>query len=115
MHRGRENHACATRGKDVFVIGGEESNANSIDIWNGKFWKYLIGPIGGTFLRLFSQNKNIYLFGGWEKQIITSITNKIWKIDPNNTFTNVGETSMSRIDYTLFSIPSGFLTNCGGT
>ena len=48
MIKGREDHAGALRGKEVFVIGGEVSIRNSLEIWNGKEWSYSIVPIGAT-------------------------------------------------------------------
>ena len=66
MIKGRQEHACAMRGKDVFVIGGEVSIRNSLEVWTGKIWSYAIVPIGATRLKLISQGRNVYLFGGWE-------------------------------------------------
>ena len=112
MQRGREYHACGVRGKDVFVIGGEQGNIdNSIEIWNGATWKYSKSTIGGTYLKIFSQGSNIYLFGGlWNG----ANSDQIWKIDRDNKFSKAGRMSMPRRDYALFSVPRNFLTNCKG-
>ena len=64
MIKGREGHACAMQGKDVFVIGGEVSTRSSLEVWNGKSWSYSIGQIGATELQLISQGRQLYLFGG---------------------------------------------------
>ena len=113
MQRGREYHACGVRGKDVFVIGGEQGKiANSIEIWNGAKWKYSISQIGGTYLKILSQGSNIYLFGGLLEN--GTLSAQIWKIDRDNTFSKAGRMSMPRRDYALFSVPRSFLTNCKG-
>ena len=116
MRRGRENHACAMRDTDVFVIGGEVSEKNSIEIWNGRNWAYSVGPIGATYLKLISQGRNLYLFGGWEEPIghTAKLYNKIWKINDKNEFFVVGNTAIARTLYALFTLPYGFLTNCQG-
>ena len=122
MRRGRENHACAMRDTDVFVIGGEVSEKNSIEIWNGRNWAYSIGPIGATYLKLISQGRNLYLFGGWEDAVQNyiylfvnkNLFNKIWKINDQNEFDVVGNTAIARRQYALFTVPYGYLTNCQG-
>ena len=111
MRKGRQSHACAMRGKDVFVIGGEVSTRNSLEVWDGNIWSYSIGPIGVTRLQLISQGRYLYLFGGWEDG---KLNNKIWKIDHNNKFNEVGNTAMARRNYALFTLHHGFLTNCQG-
>ena len=111
MIKGREDHTCAMRGKDVFVIGGEVSIRNSLEVWNGNVWSYSIGPIGATHLQLISQGRYLYLFGGWEDG---KFNNKIWKIDHKNKFIEVGNITMARQKYALFTLPHGFLTNCQG-
>ena len=117
MIKGREFHACAMRGKEVFVIGGEASTRNSIEVWNGNRWIYSIGRIGATDLQLISQGRHLFLFGGWEDNTldyIPNIGNKIWKIDQNNEFTEVGRTSVARTGYSLFTVSHSFLNNCEG-
>ena len=111
MIKGREYHACAMRGKDVFVIGGEVSTRNSIEVWKGDTWTYSVGPIGANELQLLSRGRYLYLFGGWENNTLFT---KIWKIDQNNEFTEVGSTSIARKGYSLFAVPHSFLTNCQG-
>ena len=111
MIKGREFHACAMRGKHVFVIGGEVSIRNSLEVWNGKSWSYSIGHIGATDLQLISQGRHLYLFGGWKDG---ELVNKIWKINHQNEFIESGTTSMVRQGYALFTLPHGFLTNCQG-
>ena len=111
MIKGRQWHACAMSDNDVFVIGGEIHTRSSFEIWNGTDWSYSVGTIGATDLQLISQGKNLYLFGGWEDG---NLGNKIWKIDHDNRFVEVGYTAMSRFDYTLFTLPHGFLTDCEG-
>ena len=111
MIKGRQYHACAMQGKDVFVIGGEVNTRNSLEIWNGKSWSYSIGHIGGTGLQLISQGRHLYLFGGWEDG---KLGNTIWKINDQNEFIEAGTTSMARDDYAMFTLPHGFLTNCQG-
>ena len=111
MIKGREFHACAMRGKDVFVIGGEMITRSSLEIWNGKDWLYSNVPICATDLKLISQGSNVYLFGGW---VDGKLGNKIWKINRKNEFIEVGNTAMVRRNYALFSLPYGFLTNCQG-
>ena len=111
MVKGRQDHACAMRGKELFVIGGEVSTRNSLEIWNGKEWSYSRASIGATELQLISQGRYLYLFGGWEDG---TLYNKIWKIDPKNTFIEVGHTEIARNRYALFTMPYGFLTNCEG-
>ena len=123
MIQGRRFHACALRGNDVFVIGGEMSTRSSFEIWNRKHWSYSTSPIGATELQLISQGKNLYLFGGWEQNLGNlarpwmheqNLGNKIWKIDYENRFVDVGNTVMARSDYALFTLPHGFLTECQG-
>ena len=114
MIKGREFHACAMRGKEVFVIGGEASTRNSIEVWNGYRWIYSIGRIGATYLQLISQGRYLFLFGGWEDNLWRNIGNKIWKIDQNNEFTEVGRTSAARTGYSLFTVSHSFLSNCEG-
>ena len=111
MTKARQRHACAMRGNDVFVIGGESSTGSSFEIWNGKTWSYSTGTIGATQCKLISQGNNLYLFGGWENG---RLGNKIWKIDPENRFVEVGNTAMARSRYALFALPHGFLTDCEG-
>ena len=111
MVQGRMGHACAMRGKDVFVIGGELSTRNSLSIWNEKYWSYSRAPIGATGLKLISHDRNLYLFGGWEDG---EHVNTIWKINHQNQFIEAGATSMARKKYALFTLPHGFLTNCQG-
>ena len=111
MIKGRELHACAMRGKDVYVIGGEVSTRNSLEVWHGNTWSYSIGPIGATSIQLISQGRYLYLFGGWEDNKLNS---KIWKIDQNNEFTEVGSISIARRYYSLFTVPHSFLKNCKG-
>ena len=111
MIKGRQRHACALRGNDVFVIGGEMSTRSSFEIWNGKHWSYSTSTIGATELELISQGKNLYLLGGWEDG---NLSNKIWKIDHENRFVEVGNTAMARSQYALFTLPHGFLTDCEG-
>ena len=111
MIKGREHHACAMRGRDVFVIGGEMSTRSSLEIWNGKIWSYSKVRIGGTYQKLISQDRNLYLFGGWEG---TKLVNTIWKINHKNEFIVVGKIAMARNEYALFTLPYGFLTNCEG-
>ena len=111
MIKGREDHACAMRGKDVFVIGGEVSTRSSLEVWNGKSWSYSIGHIGATSLKLISLDRNVYLFGGWKGG---KLDNTIWKINHKNEFVEVGNTAMARSVYALFTLPHGFLTNCQG-
>ena len=105
------DHACAMREKDVFVIGGEMSTRRSLEIWNGKEWAYSSVSIGATYLQLISQGRYLYLFGGWEDG---TLHNKLWKVNPNNTLIEVGNTAMARQKYALFALPHGFLTNCQG-
>ena len=112
MIKGRYHHACAMRGTDVFVIGGEMTTRSSFEIWNGKHWSYSISTIGATELQLISQGNNLYLFGGWEDG---NLGNTIWKIDHENRFVEVGNTVMARSRYALFALPHGFLTDCEGT
>ena len=120
MRRGRENHACAMRDTDVFVIGGEVSEKNSIEIWNGRNWAYSIGPIGATYLELIAKGRNLYLFGGWENvdqyyfKLHQNLYNKIWKINDKNEFDVVGNTVVVRQKYALFTLPFGYLSNCEG-
>ena len=111
MIKGRAFHACAMRGKDVFVIGGEVSTRNSLEVWNGKVWSYAIGPIGATYLKLISQGRNLYLFGGWENG---KLATTIWKINHKNEFIEVENTAMARKRYALFTIPHSFLNTCQG-
>ena len=111
MKKGRLDHACAMRGKEVIVIGGEVSTRSSLEIWNGKAWSYSRVPIGATELKLISQGRNIYLFGGWGNG---KLSNNIWKINHKNEFIEVGKTAMARKEYALFTLPHGFLTNCQG-
>ena len=111
MIKGRMEHACAMRGKDVFVIGGEISTRSSFEIWNGKYWSYSKAPIGATGLKLISHGRNLYLFGGWENG---NIRNTIWKINHKNEFSRVGTTALARGQYALFTLSHGFLTNCQG-
>ena len=111
MIKGRAVHACAMRGKDVFVIGGEVSTRNSLEIWNGKSWSYSIGHIGATDLQLISQGRHLYLFGGWKDR---KLSNRIWKITNQNEFIEAGTTAMARYSYAMFTLPHGFLTNCQG-
>ena len=111
MTKGREFHACAMRGREVFVIGGEISTRSSLEIWNGKDWAYSRVPIGATELKLISQGRNLYLFGGWQDG---KLVNTIWKINHKNEFIDVGNTAMARSQYALFTLPHGFLTNCQG-
>ena len=111
MIMGRAHHACAMRGKEVFVIGGEVSTRNSLEVWNGKSWSYSIGHIGASNLQLISQGRHLYLFGGWENG---KLGNTIWKINHKNEFIEVGNTVMARSQYALFTLPHGFLTNCQG-
>ena len=111
MKQGRAEHSCAKQGDDVFVIGGELSTRSSLEIWNGKHWSYSTMSIGATSLQLISQGKNLYLFGGWEDG---NLGNKIWKIDPENRFIEVGNTAMTRLEYAFFTLPHGFLSDCQG-
>lgn len=111
MTKGREEHACAVRGTDVVVIGGEVRTRNSMEVWDGSSWSYSIATVGATELQLISHGKNLYLFGGWKD---FKLNNKIWKIDQHNIFTEVGSTSISRKAYSLFTVPHSFLTNCKG-
>ena len=111
MIKGRANHACAMRGKDAFVIGGEVNTRNSLEVWNGKSWSYSIGHIGATALQLISQGRHLYLFGGWEDG---KHGNTIWKINDQNEFIEAGTTAMAREYYAMFTLPHGFLTNCQG-
>ena len=111
MIKGREYHACAMRGKDVFVIGGEVNTRKSIEVWNGKNWSYSIGHIGASNHQLISQGRYLYLFGGWEDG---EHVNTIWKINHQNQFIEAGATSMARKNYVIFTLPHGFLTNCKG-
>ena len=111
MIKGRERHACAMRGKEVFVMGGEVSKMNSIEVWNGNSWVYSIGPVGATGLKVISHGLRLYLFGGWEDN---TLNNKIWKIDQNNEFTQVGSTSITRQYYVLFTVSHSFLDSCEG-
>ena len=111
MVKGRQFHACAMRGNDVFVIGGEMSTRSSFEIWNGKDWSYSTGSIGASRLQLISQGKYLYLFGGWEDG---NLGNKIWKIYHDNRFIDVGNTAIARSEYALFALPHGFLTDCEG-
>ena len=111
MIKGRIEHACAIRGKEVFVIGGEVSTRSSLEIWNGKDWSYSKASIGATRLKLISQGRHLYMFGGW---IDGKLGNKIWKINHKNEFFEVGNIAMARRRYALFSLPHGFLTNCQG-
>ena len=111
MIKGRMHHACAMRGNDVFVIGGEMSTRSSFEIWNGKHWSYSTSTIGASRLQLISQGNNLYLFGGWEDG---ELGKKIWKIDQENRFVEVGNTAMARSWYALFTLPHGFLTDCQG-
>ena len=97
--------------KDVFGIGGEIGIRNSLEVWNGTGWSYSIGRVGGTRLKLISQGRNIYLFGGWQGNKLHA---NIWKIDQNNEFTEVGSTSIVRKRYSLFMVPHSFLKNCQG-
>ena len=121
MTRGRSYHACAMRGKDVVVFGGESSTRNSLEVWNGNGWSYSTGPIGGTGLQLLSQGRNLYLFGGWDRgqpgdpgPYNEKLGNTIWKINHYNEFIEVGHILISRKRYALFTVPHGFLTNCQG-
>ena len=111
MTKGRMDHACAMRGNDVFVIGGEMSTRSSFEIWNGEEWTYSTSTIGATDLELISQGNNLYLFGGWEDG---DLGNKIWKIDHKNRFVEVGNTAIARSDYAVLTLPHGFLTECQG-
>ena len=111
MIKGRERHACAMRGREVFVIGGEISTRSSLEIWNGKYWSYSRVPIGATKLKLISQGRNLFIFGGWKNG---KLTNTIWKINHKNKFIEVGNTAIARTDYALFTLPHGYLTNCQG-
>ena len=117
MKRGRQHHTCIMRGKDVFVIGGEASTRNSLEVWNGKSWSYSTTPIGATGLQLISQGTNLYLFSGWvrgNKYDLQMLSNKVWKINHHNVFIEVGNTVIARQRYALFTVPRGFLTNCQG-
>ena len=100
------------RGRDVFVIGGEMSTRSSLEIWNGNKWSYSKVLIGATGLKLISQGRHLYLFGGWVDEKLGDV---IWKIDRKNKFVEVGNTAMARTRYALFTLPHGFLTNCQGT
>ena len=111
MTKGRQQHACAMRGNDVFVIGGEMATRSSLEIWNGQDWSYSTATIGATDLQLIPMGENLYLFGGWENG---DLGNKIWKITLNNQFIEVGNTAMARKDYVLLTMPHGVLTNCAG-
>ena len=111
MIQGRRDHACAMRGNDVFVFGGEMSTRSSFEIWNGKDWSYSTSTIGATELELISQGNNLYLYGGWKDG---NLGNKIWKIEHDNRFVEVGYTAMARKDYAVFTLPHGFLTDCQG-
>ena len=111
MIKGRRDHACAMRGKEVFVIGGEMSTRSSLEIWNGKDWSYIRVPIGATYLKLISQGRNLFLFGGWEDG---KLGNTIWKINHQKEFIEAGNTAMARTNYAMFTLPHGFLTNCQG-
>ena len=111
MIKGRQYHACAVQGKEVFVIGGEVGTRNSLEVWNGKSWSYSIGHIGATKLQLISQDRHLFLFGGWEDG---KLGNKIWNINHKNEFIEVGNTAIARQKYALFTVPHGFLTNCQG-
>ena len=111
MIKGRMYHTCAMRGKDVFVFGGEMSTRSSFEIWNGKDWSYSTSTIGATQLHLISQGNNLYLFGSWKDG---TLGNKIWKIDHENRFVDVGNTALARSQYALFTLPHGFLTDCQG-
>ena len=122
MTMGRQYHACAMRGKDVFVFGGEASTRNSFEAWDGQIWSYSIGLIGSTDLQFIPQGRNLYLFGGWEtnKNPLSNqdsndkLGNTIWKFNPSNEFIAVGNTLIVRKKYALFTVPHGFLTNCQG-
>ena len=92
MIKGRESHACAKRGEDVFVIGGELSTRSSLEIWNEKYWSYSQVLIGATHLKLISKGRNLFLFGGWEDR---KLGNKIWKINHKNGFIEMGNTAMA--------------------
>ena len=105
------HHACALRGNDVFVFGGEMSTRSSFEIWNGTDWSYSTSTVGATYLQLISQGRNLYLFGSWEDG---NLGTKIWKIDHENRFVDVGNTAMARKEYALFTLPRGFLTDCEG-
>ena len=111
MTMGRNQHACSMQYKNVFVIGGELSSRNSLEIWNGRSWSYSIAPIGGTFLQLIEQGRNLYLFGGWNNG---ELGNTIWKVNHKNEFIEAGSIVMVRMNYALFTVPRGFLTNCQG-
>ena len=111
MIKGRQHHACAMQGKDVFVAGGEVNNRNSLEVWNRRRWSYSIGPIGATHLKLVSQGRTMYLFGGWEDG---KLHDKIWKINHKNDFVEVGNIAMARRNYALLTLPHGFLKNCQG-
>ena len=113
MHKGRIYHACAVHEKFVYVVGGEASKLSSLEIWNGISWRYSDKiTVGGAQLMLYSKEKNLYLFGGQNKEGF--FTNQIWKIEPNERFIKAGTMSKARHDYTLFPIDTDFLTNCKG-
>ena len=118
MIRARRLHACAMRGNEVFVIGGEADSRNSLEVWNGKSWFYSVTPIGATNLQLKSQGRNLYLFGGWDywdhQAGSHRLSNTVWKIDHNNEFTEAGNILIARKNYALLTLPHGFLTNCQG-
>ena len=123
MIKGRQFHACAIRGNDVFVIGGEMSTRSSFEIWNGKHWSYSASTIGATELQLISQGNNLYLFGGWGRGIdvespilgnVPHAVNKFWKVTHNNVFIEEENTVMARKSYSLFTVPRSYLTNCQG-
>ena len=125
MTMGRQYHACAMRGKDVFVFGGEASTRNSFEAWDGHIWSYSIGLIGSTDLQFIPQGRNLYLFGGWETNEdllsyhdlgidLDKLANTIWKINHHNQFIEAGNILIRRKMYALFTVPHGFLTNCQG-
>ena len=111
MIKGRSYHTCGMQDKDVLVFGGEMSTRNSLEIWNGKYWSYTLVAIGATNLHVLSQGRNLYLFGGWEDR---KLGNTIWKINDKYEFLEVENTTLSRKNYALFTVPHGFLTNCQG-
>ena len=113
MIKGREHPACTLRRKDVVVIGGESGKHNGMEVLSNHDgqWSYSTVDIGATGLQMLSRHTNIYIFGGYEG---TKLTNKVWKMDKNNIFTEVGSTLIARRRYDLFPISRGFLKTCEG-
>ena len=112
MNAGRIAHSCAMRGNEVFVLGGEISQRNTFETFNGTAWTQPTDTnIGGTGLELVTNGGQLFLFGGWTG---SKLVNTIYRLSNNNQFTKAGEMKMARSRYMLFTVPHGFLENCEG-